>query len=133
MSMEMASSPTGSTRLIVIGNEKGGSGKSTVAMHVAIALLKSRQSVATLDLDARQRSLTRYVENRRTWATRVGRDLEMSEHVCLGDAAEDTTDQRAFTDAVETLAQTHSFIVIDTPGHDGRLSRLAHSMADTLI
>jgi chromosome partitioning protein len=26
--------------LIVVGNEKGGSGKTTIAMHVAVALLK---------------------------------------------------------------------------------------------
>ena len=54
--------------VIVCGNEKGGSGKSTTAMHVAIALLKAGNRVATIDLDARQLSLTRYVENRRRWA-----------------------------------------------------------------
>jgi chromosome partitioning protein len=56
------------TRVIVVANEKGGSGKSTVAMHVAIALIKSGQRVATIDLDARQKSLTHFVENRRAWA-----------------------------------------------------------------
>jgi chromosome partitioning protein len=120
--------------VIVVGNEKGGSGKSTVAMHVAVALLKSRQTVATIDLDSRQRSLTHYVENRRAWAARVGRELETPEHVCLDPApAESDGGCKAFTDAVEALAQSHNFIVIDTPGHDGNLSRLAHSIADTLI
>ena len=38
------------TRVIVVANEKGGSGKSTVAMHVAVALIKSGQRVATIDL-----------------------------------------------------------------------------------
>ena len=51
--------------VIVLGNEKGGSGKSTTAMHVAIALMQAGQRVATIDLDSRQRSFTRYVENRR--------------------------------------------------------------------
>ena len=64
-------------RIIVVGNEKGGSGKSTIAMHIAVALMKSGQRVATIDLDARQNSFTHYIENRRAWAERVGRDLEM--------------------------------------------------------
>jgi chromosome partitioning protein len=44
------------TRVIVVANEKSGSGKSTVAMHVAIALMKAGQRVATIDLDTRQKS-----------------------------------------------------------------------------
>ena len=59
-------------RVIVVANEKGGSGKSTVAMHIAIALLKAGESVATIDLDSRQKSFTHYIENRRAWA-RAGR------------------------------------------------------------
>ena len=54
-----------SAHMIVVGNEKGGSGKSTIAMHIAVALIKSGQSVATIDLDSRQRSFTHYIENRR--------------------------------------------------------------------
>jgi len=73
-----------SARVVVVGNEKGGSGKSTVAMHVAIALIKSGQPVATVDLDTRQRSLTRLVENRRAWGRHVGRDLDIPEHFCFG-------------------------------------------------
>ena len=48
--------------VIVVGNEKGGSGKTTLAMHVAIALLKAGQSVGIVDLDSNQHGLTRYVE-----------------------------------------------------------------------
>src|SRR5262245_26298958 len=66
MSFDKASVPK--ARVIVVGNEKGGSGKSTVAMHISIALLKLGHRVATLDLDTRQKSFTTYVENRRTWA-----------------------------------------------------------------
>ena len=121
-------------RVIVVGNEKGGSGKSTVAMHVAVALVKARQKIATIDLDSRQRSLTHYVENRRTWGERIGRELDGPRHLCLDAAAGgDTETCGQFVDAVDRLAQDHSFIIIDTPGHDGSLSRLAHSMADTLI
>ena len=68
--------PARPARVIVVGNEKGGSGKSTVAMHVAVALVKAGQKIATIDLDIRQRSLTHYVENRRAWGDRIGRELE---------------------------------------------------------
>ena len=57
-----------SAHVVVLGNEKGGSGKSTTAMHVAVALMKAGQRVATIDLDSRQKSFTHYIENRRTWA-----------------------------------------------------------------
>jgi chromosome partitioning protein len=128
--MEKSARPA---RVIVVGNEKGGSGKSTVAMHVAVALIKARQTVATVDLDARQKSLTRYIENRRAWAQRIGRDLDVPQHLCPDAAGDESERCTAFADAVEALAADHDFIVIDTPGHDGVLSRLAHSMADTLI
>jgi chromosome partitioning protein len=128
-----------SARIIVVGNEKGGSGKSTVAMHIAIALLKERQRVATIDLDSRQKSFTNYIENRRAWSEQTACNLEIPEHLCLGDmvnfsATEDrAAGSKALADAVDALAQTNDFIVIDTPGHDSYLTRLAHTMADTLV
>ena len=60
---------SGSAHVVVLGNEKGGSGKSTVAMHLASALIKSGERVATIDLDARQKSLTHFIESRRAWAS----------------------------------------------------------------
>jgi chromosome partitioning protein len=126
-------------RVIVVGNEKGGSGKSTVAMHIAMALIKSGQSVATIDLDSRQRSFTHYIENRRAWAQHVGRDLEIPSHTCFDPQVDYPTEEdeaaacQALSEAVDVLAQKHSFIVIDTPGHDSDLTRRAHAMADTLI
>ena len=127
-----------SARVVVVGNEKGGSGKSTVAMHVAIALIKSGQPVATVDLDTRQRSLTRLVENRRAWARHVGRDLDIPEHFCFGKldyptAVEEAAGCKALEETVETLAGRYGVVVIDTPGHNDYLSRVAHSLADTLI
>jgi chromosome partitioning protein len=127
-----------SARVVVVGNEKGGSGKSTVAMHVAIALIKSGQPVATVDLDTRQRSLTRLVENRRAWARHVGRDLDIPEHFCFGKldyptAVEEAAGCKALEETVETLAGRYGVVVIDTPGHDDYLTRVAHSLADTLI
>jgi chromosome partitioning protein len=128
-----------SAQVIVVGNEKGGSGKSTIAMNIAIALIKAGRSVGTIDLDARQKTLTNYIENRRTWAQQVGRELELPEHVSLGERVNFPSDEdqaagsKVLTDTVNELAQNNDFIVLDTPGHDSYLTRLAHSMADTLV
>src|ERR1700681_2804427 len=72
-----------SAHVIVLGNEKGGSGKSTTAMHVAVALLQAGQRVATIDLDSRQKSSTHYIENRRDWAARSGVKLDVPLHFCV--------------------------------------------------
>src|SRR3954471_24337362 len=61
-----------SAHVVVLGNEKGGSGKATTAMHVTVALLNVGQRVATIDLDSPQKSFTHYIENRRNWAARAG-------------------------------------------------------------
>ena len=125
--------------VIVVGNEKGGSGKSTVAMHIAVALIKAGQRVATIDLDARQQSFTHYVENRRKWAEQIGRELGIPKHLCIEEIVTSPTDEdetsggRALTEAVGELAGEGGFIVIDTPGHNSYLMRLAHAMADTLV
>jgi chromosome partitioning protein len=78
-----ASRQSGSAHVVVLGNEKGGSGKSTIALHVAVALMKAGQRVATIDLDCRQQSLTRYINNRSAWARRTGLDLELPVHCCI--------------------------------------------------
>jgi chromosome partitioning protein len=138
MSVESSVRPR-SAYCIVLGNEKGGSGKSTVAMHVAIALLKAGQRVATVDLDSRQKSFTHYIENRRAWAKHARLDLELPTHYCISraDGAMVTDNESAefndFAAAVDAIEHTNDFLVIDTPGNDSYLMRLAHSMADTLI
>jgi chromosome partitioning protein len=71
-----------SAHVVVLGNEKGGSVKSSTALHIAVALLKAGQRVATIDLDSRQQSFTHYIENRRGWAERARIDLEMPTHYC---------------------------------------------------
>ena len=72
--MLMHSNRSGSAHVVVLGSEKGGSGKSTTAMHIAVALMQTGQRVATIDLDGRQQSLTRYINNRGAWARRTGLD-----------------------------------------------------------
>ena len=128
-----------SAHVIVLGNEKGGSGKSTTAMHVAVALLQAGQRVATIDLDSRQKSFSHYVENRRCWVERSGLKLDLPTHYCVARGFGLRLDEieaqefAAFAEAISAIEQTHDFIVIDTPGSDSYLMRLAHSMADTLI
>ena len=117
-------------RVIVIGNEKGGCGKSTVAMHMLVALLREGQRVASFDLDERQATLTRYVENRQAYGASSGARLPApAEHVRA--TANDSAGQLAAK--VARLAQDADFIVIDTPGQDNRLTRAAYEMADTVI
>ena len=130
---------SGSAHVIVCGNEKGGSGKTTTSMHVAVALLKKGFKVATIDLDSRQNSLTRYTENRRRWSELNGLNLELSSHFRFDGSTLDSTmeaqmqDFSAFLRAIAEIENDHDFIVVDTPGSDGYLMRLAHSMADTLL
>jgi chromosome partitioning protein len=130
---------SGTAHVIVLGNEKGGSGKSTTALHIAVALLKAGQRVATIDLDCRQQSFTRYINNRRAWADQASLALEVPEHHCLqlGDsmqiAENESFELEQFAQAMATVERTHDFVVIDTPGSDTFLMRLAHSMADTLV
>jgi chromosome partitioning protein len=139
MLMQTNQGQAGSAHVIVLGNEKGGSGKSTTALHIAVALLKAGQRVATIDLDSRQQSFTRYIANRQAWAQRTGRDLEIPHHACirLGEtmqiAEHESVELDQFMDAVSAVERTFDFIVIDTPGSDSYLMRLAHSMADTLV
>jgi chromosome partitioning protein len=125
--------------IIVFGNEKGGSGKSTTCMHTATALARSGARTGAIDLDLRQKSFTRYLENRAAYAARQEVDLPTPEVMELPrvDRDELGEDENPFdvalTRAVETLAGRCDFVVIDCPGSHTRLSQVAHSMADTLI
>jgi chromosome partitioning protein len=136
---QAVSAPSLSAHVVVLGNEKGGSGKSTTAMHVAVALMKAGQRVATIDLDSRQKSFTHYIDHRRSWARHARIDLELPVHFCVARGESLKVDENeaaefaGFADAVTSIEHTHDFVVVDTPGTDSYLTRLAHSMADTLI
>ncbi|MFZ1812977.1 MAG: division plane positioning ATPase MipZ [Rhizobiaceae bacterium] len=125
--------------VIVCGNEKGGSGKTTTAMHLLVALLNAGHKVASIDLDSRQQSLTRYIENRQASRRRRGLQLPMPDHFVLKGQRSDSVVENEnaelanFHDILQQVERTHDFILIDTPGHDGYTMRLAHSMADTLV
>src|SRR6202162_2585935 len=139
MLLQTSQGQSGSAHVVVLGNEKGGSGKSTTALHIAVALMKAGQRVATIDLDCRQQSFTRYINNRSAWARRTGLDLEIPVHRCirLGEtmqiADNENSEFQQFMDAVSVVERSFDFIVIDTPGSHSYLMRLEHSMADTLV
>lgn len=125
--------------VIVLGNEKGGSGKTTIAMHLAIALLRAGFRVATVDLDGRQGTLTRYVENRRQWMEETGHALRIPTHLSISPSSQDSLkaaaveSQHRLYDGVRQLAPVHDFLVIDCPGSDAPVARYAHRFADTVI
>ncbi|MEL6954044.1 MAG: division plane positioning ATPase MipZ [Pseudomonadota bacterium] len=125
--------------IIVLGNEKGGSGKSTTAMHIATALVRMGHVVGALDLDLRQRSFHRYIENRLATVQRQGRSIPSTLPMELPDVdkaslapGENIYDKRLAM-AVADLEPRCEFIVIDCPGSHTRLSQVAHSLADTLV
>ncbi len=125
--------------IIVVGNEKGGAGKSTVSMHVATALARMGHRIGTLDLDLRQQTLGRYIANRQSFLNKENLSLPTPEYAALpqidsaslseGQNAQD----QALSRAVEAMHDVCEFILIDCPGSHTRLSQLAHAMSDTLI
>ncbi|AXI53398.1 ATPase [Sulfitobacter sp. JL08] len=125
--------------IIVVGNEKGGAGKSTVSMHVATALARMGHKISALDLDLRQRTFGRYIENRKGFLASEGLDLPSPDCHDLPDIdksslrpGENVYDHR-LSAAIAALEPDSDFILIDCPGSHTRLSQVAHSLADTLI
>jgi chromosome partitioning protein len=125
--------------VLVLGNEKGGTGKSTTAMHLIVALLRLDRRVGAIDLDGRQRSLSRYIENRREWSRRSGAALPSPEWITIARSRHDSRgaaeveERKAFDEALGDLQSRCEYIVIDSPGSDSFLSRIGHAAADTLI
>ena len=130
----MSDSPSSPVaRTILIGNEKGGSGKSTTAMHLCVALLRSGLQVATIDLDIRQGTLTRYIENRQATMQRQQVALPMPHHQNLHLDTDDAGLCNELQDRVAALREQNYFIIIDSPGANTAVSRHAHCLADTLV
>ena len=127
---------------IVFGNEKGGSGKSTMSMHAAIALMHLGFRVATIDLDVRQATITSYQLARRKWQSGLEKALRAPAHYHLPQVREWLDDPHgpneacqlaAFEALYHELEPRYDFVVIDTPGSYTALSKHAHIFADTLV
>lgn len=114
--------------VIVFANEKGGVGKSTLAFHLASSLCNAGHKVVTVDLDPRQQTLSRALQNREGTARRLGISLPMPGHVVLRHASASALHQE-----IGRVGWDADFVVIDAPGHDAPIVRIAISMADTLI
>jgi chromosome partitioning protein len=123
---------------VAIGNQKGGTGKSTTAMHLAIGLVGAGHTVGCIDLDGRQGTLTHYLENRLAYARRARRDLAMPRMARIRaseardrDVAE-RDDSNQLGEALASFADC-DFVIIDSPGSDGFLARLGLAQADILV
>ena len=124
-------------KVIVFGNQKGGTGKSTLAMHLVVSLLNKGYSVATIDVDARQGTFTRYIENREKTKLQNPSILTPN-HTAMFDTVTDSISEMEksnldnFITKINDL-QNYDYIIIDTPGNDNNLSKIAHSFADVII
>ncbi len=125
--------------IIVVGNEKGGAGKSTVTMHVATALARMGHKVGAVDLDLRQQTFGRYCINRRNHLSEIGLDLKSPEFYPLPEIDKTTVPEgenvfdHRLSAVIAAMESNCEFILIDCPGSHTRLSQVAHSLADTLI
>jgi chromosome partitioning protein len=125
--------------MIVLGNEKGGSGKSTTAMHLITALTRAGHQVGAIDLDLRQASLFRYLDNRADYMRRHSIPLPMPRRVKLELSALDSKaeaeaeEQARFDAALSDLSRDCDYVVVDCPGSHTGYARMAHIACDTLI
>lgn len=128
--------PAHKGHIIVVSNEKGGTGKSTISMHLAINLLQEGYSVAVVDLDGRQGTLSKYIENRKKYCRVRNIDLPTpalftyapQEDIDLIEASKENINNR-----IEELSREYDAVIIDTPGTKNYLFEEAHKHADTLI
>ncbi len=128
----------GPCTVIVLGNEKGGTGKSTTALHLAVCLMARGHKVGTIDLDGHQGTLSRYIANRVKLVERGGQALPVPQHrrivpSNLRDRVAAHADERAELQSAFKLLRGCRFVLVDTPGSHTHLSRLGLEFADTLI
>ena len=116
--------------VIVFANEKGGTGKSTLAMHIIVALLRLGKKVVSFDLDYPQGSLTHYLENREQFLKNMGTQIPMPVHTHWTDEMSKIYTIRG---QIEKAKETADFVIVDTPGSSNEYSQEAMVLADTLI
>jgi len=125
---DIAARPRSTARIITVANEKGGVGKTTLALHLAVALADTGHKVLAIDLDRRQQSLNRVLTNRDGTARRLGVRLPLPRHLVLQQQSGAMLCQE-----VARLGWDCDYVVIDAPGHDSPIGRRAIAMADLLV
>ena len=132
----MNETPQKKAHIIVISNEKGGTGKSTLAMHLAVKLLLENFKIAVIDLDGRQGSLSKYISNRQTFCEDKGIKLPIPEHFRFEPETNIYLipgEREKIGHQIYDLSNEYDAVVIDTPGTKNYLFEEAHKYADTLI
>ncbi len=125
---------TAGTPVIVVGNEKGGSGKTTVAIHLAAGLLHAGVRVGLIDLDARQQSLTKFFLNRAAWSERQGGKLVLPRVMTLtAGGGQDAEERPRLESVIAEFAGECDVLLADCPGADTALARVAHARAHTIV
>jgi chromosome partitioning protein len=141
MALEASAQPAARKKahVIAFANEKGGTGKTTTAVHVAISLLHAGKSVAAIDLDGRQKTFGRYIENRIAFAERSGKTLRTPSIRVIARSSANQVDAAVaeesarLDEALAAASEEAEYVVLDMPGSDTNLSRLGHAAADTLV
>jgi len=118
--------------IVVIGNEKGGTGKSTIAMHLAVKLMTENFKVAVIDLDGRQGSLSKYISNRRNFCTKNNLHLPIPVHY-IYEPIKDETNTTEIETLIKDLSLRFDAIIKDTPGSKNYLFELAHKFPHTIV
>ncbi len=139
--MNFPKNPRRAAHVVVTGNEKGGSGKSTTALHLIIGFLQRGYSVVSIDVDHRQGTLSRYIANREKFIKAAGGNLKMPDHHSISsknlnkerDEKFEKAEAEKFLLLLEGGLINYDVVVVDTPGSSNEISSLAHSFADTLV
>ena len=119
---------TNNAHHIVFANEKGGTGKSTTAVHVSVALAYQGHKVAIIDLDPRQRTSYRYLENRDATMKRLNIDIPQPSYGVFED-----DDIAGLQQLIERMSAGVDFLLYDTPGRDDKFARYVATRANTLV
>ncbi|RNJ62861.1 MAG: hypothetical protein EDM03_08845 [Porphyrobacter sp. IPPAS B-1204] len=125
---DVADRPRPAAKVIVVANEKGGVGKSTIAFHLSVALADAGLRVAACDLDRRQQSLSSALSRRDGTARRLRLDLPRPHHQVL-----QIQSGAMLCQEISRIGWKSDVIVIDVAGADSAIARRAIAIADTLI
>ena len=133
-------SPNKKPHIFVVGNEKGGAGKTTCSMHLIIGLLERGYHIASIDVDSRQGSLSSYINNRKLYNDKnPDKKVLMPVHFHIQDSPKQSVTEKEeeeknrFRQVLDQIKDYADYVIIDTPGSYTHLSRFAHSYADTVI